>query len=82
MQVPQAFWRVQPVQPPCRVSSEPAAAASRRSPSAPSVSRLTWGSRPTLQMDALPCGSAWKWVIPAPQLMEMAQIVRRLPSRL
>ena len=29
--------------------------------------RSTWGSRPTLQMDALPCGSAWKWVIPALQ---------------
>jgi len=55
------------VQPPCRVSSESAAAASLRRPSAPSAIRSTWGSRPTLQMDAFPCGSAWKCVIPALQ---------------
>jgi hypothetical protein len=33
---------VQPVQPPCRVSSESAAAASLRRPSVPSVIRSTW----------------------------------------
>src|SRR5581483_1714310 len=65
MQVPHVFWREQPEHSACLVTSASAAAASFRRPAAPSVIRSTWGSRPTLQMDALPCGSAWKWVIPA-----------------
>jgi hypothetical protein len=52
MQVPHVLWRVQPVQSPCRMSSQSAAADSLSRLSAPSAIRSTWGSRPPLQMDA------------------------------
>jgi hypothetical protein len=67
MQVPQVPLRVHPVQPPRRSSSPSAIAPRRRSPSTPSSISGICGSRPTLQMLALPCGSTWKKVQPALQ---------------
>jgi hypothetical protein len=56
-----------PAHPPVRSNRESAIAPKRASPAALSSTRLIYSSRPTLQIETRPCGSAWKNVCPALQ---------------
>ena len=74
----QVFWSPQPTHPPWRVSWASANATRRARPEVPSVTRSTWFCRPILQIDARPCGSAWKWLRKAlpPKVLDSEEAAR------